>query len=142
EGLKEYFIALYKIKGKDAAEIEALFTFKEESKPIVSSSLNSAEQNKEESIPQPSSVSKPTVSSAVSAQPQSTVSAQSGKNEGTNPFMIFVPIIVLLAAVTVYFVWKKRENIASDKQSDNSEAQNAEPHDDYSDFDNFDDFKQ
>ncbi|MEG2501200.1 MAG: hypothetical protein RSA78_09045, partial [Oscillospiraceae bacterium] len=142
EGLKEYFIALYKIKGKDAAEIEALFTFKEESKPIVSSSLNSAEQNKEESIPQPSSVSKPTVSSAVSAQPQSTVSAQSGKSEGTNPFMIFVPIIVLLAAVTVYFVWKKRENIASDKQSDNSEAQNAEPHDDYSDFDNFDDFKQ
>ncbi|MEG0649710.1 MAG: hypothetical protein RR764_07700 [Oscillospiraceae bacterium] len=142
EGLKEYFIALYKIKGKDAAEIEALFTFKEESKPIVSSSLNSAEQNKEESIPHPSSVSKPTASSAVSAQSQSTVSAQSGKSEGTNPFMIFVPIIVLLAAVTVYFVWKKRENIASDKQSDNSEAQNAEPHDDYSDFDNFDDFKQ
>ncbi|MEG1367167.1 MAG: hypothetical protein RSC96_08125, partial [Oscillospiraceae bacterium] len=118
------------------------FTFKEESKPIVSSSLNSAEQNKEESIPQPSSVSKPTASSADSAQPQSTVSAQSGKSEGTNPFMIFVPIIVFLAAVTVYFVWKKRENIASDKQSDSGEAQNAEPHDDYSDFDNFDDFKQ
>ncbi len=141
-GLRAYFEALYAQNGKDVAELEALFVFIEAPPASSVPEQTSAAQQKEESIPQPSSVSKPDESESASASASassSSVSLVPAGQSGGNPFFIVIPALVLAVAFVVYLIWQKR-TIAPAPDTKAGQAPPASQ-EDFTGYGNFDDFE-
>ncbi|MBP8856075.1 MAG: hypothetical protein KBG54_06175, partial [Oscillospiraceae bacterium] len=134
--------ALYAQNGKDVAELEALFVFIEAPPASSVPEQTSAAQQKEESIPQPSSVSKPDESESASASASassSSVSLVPAGQSGGNPFFIVIPALVLAVAFVVYLIWQKR-TIAPAPDTKAGQAPPASQ-EDFTGYGNFDDFE-
>ncbi|MEG0762287.1 MAG: hypothetical protein RR424_00520 [Oscillospiraceae bacterium] len=111
--LEQYFTMLYLQTGRAPSDLKPLFTFTEK---IESSQSSSSISQPKESASE-AAAREENIPAASNAAPKAASSEVNIKKDGTNNIKLLgaaIPIVVLIAAISIYFVWKKKLNAEQD----------------------------